>query len=126
VVRNHHEGKAVDYIDYQCYEPMALKELKQIAHEIRSEFRIAALTLIHRIGVVRVGEASLLVVAQDAHRAPVLDAVKECVDRLKRRVPIWKKEYGPDGSHWVQGIIPDAHFAPGTPPRIPRPPMEDL
>jgi molybdopterin synthase catalytic subunit len=127
VVRNHHEGKAVDRIDYHGYEPMAHLELERIRDEVLEDSGIKGLVIVHRLGVVPVGEASLLVVAWDHHRAPVLSAVGRVIDEIKRRVPIWKKEYGPDGSKWVTGITPllpekghDSH--PGQADR----PMESL
>lgn len=108
VVRNHHGGRAVARIDYHCYEPMALKELSALADEVARKYDLPALAVVHRIGVVPVGEASLLVVAADAHRRPVISAIGELIDELKRRVPIWKKEYGPGGECWVEGQVPGA------------------
>lgn len=106
VVRNHHENKAVDRIDYHAYRAMAESELRQVSESAAERHDIGRLAVIHRLGVVRVGEASLLVVAGSAHRRPVFEGVLDLVDALKQRVPIWKKEYGPDGSHWVDGVLP--------------------
>lgn len=107
VVRNHHEGKAVDRIDYHAYRPMADRILEELTAEIAAEFGLDHLVVVHRIGVLAVGEASLLVAAGSAHRPPVFEAVLALVDRLKARVPIWKKEYGPDGTSWVEGVLPE-------------------
>jgi len=117
VVRDHHEGRAVSHIEYHCYRGMAEKELRAVAEAVAARHGISALAVVHRIGEVRVGEASLLVAASAPHRQPVFDAVLEIVDELKRRVPIWKKEYGPDGSHWVEGVRPEA--GPGDAGKFP-------
>ena len=106
VVRNHHEGRSVLSIDYHCYEEMALKELEAVREEVQDHFGLRLLHVVHRIGPVQVGEASLLVVASDAHRRPIFEGILQLVDELKRRVPIWKKEFGTDGSHWVEGARP--------------------
>lgn len=106
VVRNHHQGKAVSHIDYHCYREMAERELRAVAEEAASAHGLDRLAVVHRIGEVAVGEASLLVVAASRHRKPAFDGILSLVDELKKRVPIWKKEYGPDGSHWVEGVLP--------------------
>lgn len=107
VVRNHHDGKAVSKIDYHCYRDMAERELRDVAAQAARDHGLSRLAVIHRIGVVAVGEASLVVVAAAPHRRPVFEGILALVDDLKRRVPIWKKEYGPDGTHWVEGVLPE-------------------
>jgi molybdopterin synthase catalytic subunit len=106
VVRNHHQGKAVTKIDYHCYRAMAEKELRAVAEEAAARHGLTDVAVIHRVGEVIVGEASLLVVAAAPHRRPVFEGILDLVDALKRRVPIWKQEYGPDGTHWVDGVLP--------------------
>ena len=111
VVRDHHEGRAVSHIDYQSYTEMARLELSKVAEETAARHEIVDLAVIHRIGRVNVGETSLLVAVGSHHRQPAFAAGQALVDELKHRLPIWKKEYGPDGSHWVQGLRPES---PGT------------
>lgn len=111
VVRNHHNGRAVTKIEYHAYREMAQKELEAVVMEVSERFEIPALAVVHRLGEVRVGEASLLVAAAAAHRRPVFEGVLALVDELKRRVPIWKKEHGEGGASWVEGLLPE--------PRIP-------
>lgn len=111
VVRNHHEGKSVSKIDYHCYREMAERELADVAQTAATGHGLERLAVVHRIGEVLVGETSLLVVAAAFHRRPAFEGILALVDDLKRRVPIWKKEYGPDGSHWVEGVPPGSGAA---------------
>ena len=108
VVRNRHEGRQVSHIDYRCYRAMAEKELGQIARDVGRLHGVSDLAVIHRIGPVAVGEASLLVAVGTPHRQAGFETASALVDELKKRVPIWKKEFGPDGAWWVAGVIPAA------------------
>lgn len=102
MVRNHHQGRAVQRIDYEAYEPMALKELQRIAAEVASEFKIDRLLVVHRTGRHEIGDASIAVVIGSHHRAAAFDAAKRVMDRVKKDVPIWKKEFFVDGTiEWV-------------------------
>ena len=95
------EGKKVLYLEYEAYEDMALKELAKIHQEIQSEWNIEDIATTHRIGRVNIGEVSLVVAVASPHRKEAFRACHEAVDRIKERVPIWKKEYFEDGYHWV-------------------------
>ena len=95
------DGKKVLYLEYEAYEEMALKELEKIRQEIRSEWNIEDIAIAHRLGRVDIGEISLVVALASPHRKEAFHACHEAVDRLKERVPIWKKEYLEDGYHWV-------------------------
>jgi molybdopterin synthase catalytic subunit len=108
VVRDHHRGRAVTRIDYHAYEDMARAELGRVASEVAATHDVEDVVVVHRVGVVEVGEASLLVAVGAHHRQPAFEAALELIEELKRRVPIWKKEYGPDGAHWVEGLLPGA------------------
>ena len=101
VVRNHHDGKAVESIFYDCYRPMAEKEIANIVREIESQFAEVALTVVHRLGHLIVGDASIAIVAASPHRAEAFAACRMTIDRIKETVPIWKKERGPNGEEWV-------------------------
>lgn len=107
VVRNHHAGRAVTHIDYHAYVEMAESELRSIAEGVSRRFAPLHLAVAHRIGSVQVAEASLVVAASGPHRRPVFEGVLEFVDELKRRVPVWKHEHGPDGASWVEGVRPE-------------------
>ncbi|HEX8619784.1 MAG TPA: molybdenum cofactor biosynthesis protein MoaE [Thermoanaerobaculia bacterium] len=101
VVRNHHEGKAVESIYYDAYRSMAEKEIDKIVREIEAQFPAVALALVHRLGLLVVGDASIAIVAASPHRAEAFAACRMAIDRIKETVPIWKKERGPDGEEWV-------------------------
>ena len=102
VVRNDHQGRAVQRIDYEAYEPMALKELQKIADEVAQALELARVIIVHRFGRHEIGDASIAVVIGSPHRAPAFEAAKEIMDRVKKDVPIWKKEYFEDGIiEWV-------------------------
>ncbi|HJQ39664.1 MAG TPA: molybdenum cofactor biosynthesis protein MoaE [Thermoanaerobaculia bacterium] len=101
VVRDHHEGKRVESIFYDAYRPMAEKELEKVVTEVESQFPMVALAVLHRLGHLIVGDASIAIVAASAHRAEAFAACRMAIDRIKETVPIWKKERGPDGEEWV-------------------------
>ena len=101
VVRNHHDGKAVESIFYDAYRPMAEKEIAKIVREIEAQFPDVALAVVHRLGQLVVGESSIAIVAASPHRAEAFGACRMVIDRIKETVPIWKKERGPDGEEWV-------------------------
>jgi molybdopterin synthase catalytic subunit len=101
VVRDHHEGKAVESIFYDAYRPMAEKEIDTIVQEVQTQFADVALTVVHRLGHLVVGDASIAIVAASPHRAEAFAACRLVIDRIKETVPIWKKERGPDGEEWV-------------------------
>ena len=101
VVRNHHEGKAVESIFYDAYRPMAEKEMEKIVRDIEAQFPDVALAVIHRLGRLVVGDSSIAIVAASPHRAEAFAACRLMIDRIKETVPIWKKERGPSGDEWV-------------------------
>lgn len=104
VVRNHNDGKQVSHLEYEAHESMALKKLEEVARETKARFpEISEVGAWHRIGHLEIGETSLLVAVSAAHRKECFDACHWVVDRIKEVVPVWKKEYGPDGSFWLEG-----------------------
>ena len=102
-VRNHTGGRRALCLDYECYEPMALKMMAEIGGELAREFALTRVALVHRLGRLLVGETSVAVIATAPHRRAALDATSAGIDRLKKRVPIWKKEHFADGEVWVEG-----------------------
>ena len=109
VVRNHHEGRDVLRLEYEAYESMAERELRRVGEEILADFaarEVHDIAIHHRLGGLGVGDTSLVVAVSAAHRADAFDACHHAVDRVKETVPVWKKEWGPDGSHWQEGIQP--------------------
>lgn len=101
VVRNHHDGRAVESIFYDAYRPMAEKELGIIVHDVRTRFPAVTLAVVHRLGRLVVGDSSIAIVACSPHRAEAFEVSRMAIDRIKETVPIWKKERGPDGEEWV-------------------------
>jgi MoaE-MoaD fusion protein len=103
VVRNNSQGRTTTYLEYECYEEMARARMEQIGREIAAQFAIGRIGMLHRLGRLAIGEASVAVVATAPHRKPAFEAAFEGINRLKREVPIWKKEYFADGAVWVDG-----------------------
>jgi molybdopterin synthase catalytic subunit len=103
VVRNNTNGRQTHYLDYECYEPMALKLMARIGREIAAGYAIDRIALVHRLGRMLIGETSVVVVVTAAHRKAAFAAALEGIDRLKLVVPIWKKEHFADGEVWVEG-----------------------
>jgi molybdopterin synthase catalytic subunit len=101
VVRDHHEGKRVESIFYDAYRPMAEKEIEKIVNGIRAEFPDVRIALLHRLGQLGVGDASIVIACASPHRAEAFAACRAAIDRIKEVVPIWKQERGPDGEEWV-------------------------
>lgn len=103
VVRNNTKGRATLYLEYECYEPMALQQMIRIGSEVADKFLIGRIGVVHRLGRLEIGEASVAVVATAPHRKAAFEAAFETINRLKREVPIWKKEFFADGAVWVDG-----------------------
>jgi molybdopterin synthase catalytic subunit len=101
LVRDQHEGKKVQSIFYDAYRPMAEKEISKIIDDIHAQFPQVAVALAHRLGVLKVGEASIVIACSSPHRGEAFQACRTIIDRFKQTVPIWKKERGPGGEEWV-------------------------
>ncbi len=103
IVRDNTRGRATLFLDYEAYEEMALKQMRQLAAEARERFRVRQVTLVHRLGRLEIGETSVLIVVASAHRAQAFEACRWLIDTLKQTVPIWKKETFADGAVWAAG-----------------------
>ena len=103
VVRNHSNEKSVRFLEYEAYEPMALRKLEEIGAFAKSEFAIRDIAIVHRLGRMNVGECSVVIVVASAHRAPAFEACRFAIDTIKKVVPIWKKEFYEDGEVWIEG-----------------------
>ena len=108
VVRNNTKGRATKFLDYECYEPMALKIMSEIGLDIAAKHAITRIAMVHRLGRMEISEISVLIVVSAPHRKPAFDAAFEGINRLKKLVPIWKKEHFADGEVWVDGEWDDA------------------
>ena len=112
VVRNNSRGRKTLYLDYSGYEPMALRQMEQLATEALARFAVRDVRILHRLGRLEIGETSVYIAVASAHRAAAFDACRWLIDTLKTTVPIWKKEYFEDGAVWADGEP--------FPPEIPR------
>ena len=110
-VRDHNEGRAVTRLEYQAYASMAAAELGRICQEIEDEIEGVRVAVLHRTGSLDVGDAAVMCAASAPHRGEAFRACRELIDRIKARVPIWKREWGPHGAAWVGWE--DARCRPG-------------
>ena len=101
VVRDHNAGKAVLHLEYEAFEEMALALMEEIAAEASRRWPITAISIVHRLGRLEIGEASVAVAVVSPHRAEAFEACRYAIDALKATVPIWKKEYYADGAVWL-------------------------
>lgn len=102
VVRDSNDGRSVTAMEYEAYEPMAERELERIEADLATRFPGARVVLRHRIGRLLVGEVAVVVAASAPHREEAFAACRAGIEEIKTRVPVWKKEWGPDGSVWVE------------------------
>ena len=101
MVRRHSRGTTIDHLEYEAYGPMAEKVMTALCDEIEAEIPGARLAVEHRVGRLEVGDVAVVIAAAAPHRAEAFAACRAMIDRLKDRVPIWKKELGEDGAEWV-------------------------
>ena len=110
--RDHNDGRTVTRLEYEAYREMALAEMRKIGDVATQRWPIAAIAIVHRIGVVPIGEASVVIAVSAAHRAAAFEACHFAIDRLKEVVPIWKKEHFDGGEVWI-GSQTGARFDTG-------------
>jgi molybdopterin synthase catalytic subunit/molybdopterin converting factor small subunit len=114
IVRNHSRGRRTLYLDYEAYEEMALRQMRELAARARERFAVRHVTLVHRLGRLEIGETSVLIVVASAHRSAAFEACRWLIDTLKQTVPIWKKETFADGAIWAPGEPFPAEIAIGA------------
>jgi molybdopterin synthase catalytic subunit len=116
--RDHNEGRRVTRLEYEAYPEMALAEMEKIAADAGRRWPAERVAIVHRIGVVPVSQASVVIAVSSGHRAAAFDACRFAIDRLKRMVPIWKKEHFEGGEVWI-GSQTGTPFPAGSeaPPR---------
>ncbi|MGA2371593.1 MAG: molybdenum cofactor biosynthesis protein [Candidatus Korobacteraceae bacterium] len=112
IVRDNSRGRRTLYLDYTAYEPMALRQMEQLATQALSRFAIRDVRIVHRLGRLQIGESSVYIAVAAPHRAAAFDGCRWLIDTLKTTVPIWKKEHFQDGAVWADGEP--------FPPEIPR------
>ena len=115
VVRDHSDGRVVTRLEYSAYVSMAKKEIERICEEIEKEIPDVRVAAHHRVGSLDVGDAAVICAASAPHRSEAFAACRLLIDRIKHRVPVWKREFGPDGAEWVGWVdarcTPDGHHA---------------
>jgi molybdopterin synthase catalytic subunit len=111
LVRDHNVGRQVRWLDYEAYEPLALKAFERIASEASERWPDARLGIHHRVGRVEIGEASVVIAAASPHRADAFAACRYAIERIKQIAPIWKHEHFAGGEVWIEGATADAEDA---------------
>jgi molybdopterin synthase catalytic subunit len=114
VARLHSRGREVIHLEYEAYPEMAEKKMREIAAEIGEKWGIEQVAMLHRTGVLKIGEASVGIAVASPHRRESFEACQYAIDRLKAIVPIWKKEVWSNGEQWIgwEGQAPDGLTAP--------------
>jgi molybdopterin synthase catalytic subunit len=102
VVRDHHQGRQVLWLEYEAHEAMAEKEIATLIDEARRRWPVGAIAIQHRLGRLEIGDASVAIAVAAPHRAEALEACRWLIDTLKAQVPIFKKETFSDGESWVE------------------------
>lgn len=115
VVRNHNEGREVGHLEYEAFAPMAERVLRQIVDEARERWETGTMAVVHRVGRLEIGEASVAIAVAAPHRGEAYEASRYVIEELKRRVPVWKREGYLDGqSEWLDGSTPVAAGEAGS------------
>lgn len=101
VARRYSRGREVVHLEYEAYAEMAEKVMAELGDEIKVKWPVSDVAIVHRTGVLEIGQASVLIAVASPHRAEAFVACQYAIDRLKQVVPIWKKEVWSDGSQWI-------------------------
>jgi molybdopterin synthase catalytic subunit len=107
LVRNHNAGRRVQYLEYEAFEPLALKAFTLIADELKNLWPGTRLALHHRVGRLEIGEASVAIAVASAHRGDAYAACRYTIERVKQIAPIWKREFFDGGDVWIEGATAD-------------------
>jgi molybdopterin synthase catalytic subunit len=107
LVRDRNQGRQVSFLEYEAYEPLAVRALNRIMDEAREAWPSARLAVHHRIGRLQLGEASIIIVAASPHRTDAFAACRYTIERVKQIVPIWKHEHFEGGDVWLEGATAD-------------------
>ncbi|HXG86474.1 MAG TPA: molybdenum cofactor biosynthesis protein MoaE [Pyrinomonadaceae bacterium] len=102
-VRQWTRGRETLYLEYEAYQPMALREMEKLIKQARGQFEIASIGIVHRLGKMEIGETSVVISVSAAHRRAAFEACEWLIKELKRVVPIWKKEFYAGGATWIEG-----------------------
>ena len=107
LVRDHNQGRRVHFLEYEAYEPLAVKALQRIVDEARAAWPGIRVGVHHRVGRLQIGEASIIIVSASPHRGEAFAACRYTIERVKQIVPIWKHEHFEGGEVWLEGATAD-------------------
>lgn len=107
LVRHENQGRRVSFLEYEAYEPLAIRALERIRTEVADAWPSVRVGVHHRIGRLELGEASVIIVAASPHRADAFAACRYVIERVKQIVPIWKREHFEGGEVWLEGATAD-------------------
>jgi molybdopterin synthase catalytic subunit len=107
IVREENAGRRVTWLDYEAYEPLAVRAFEQIDREARERWPGAQTAIAHRVGRLEIGEASVVIAAASPHRAEAFAAARYAIERIKQIAPIWKHEHFEGGDVWIEGATAD-------------------
>jgi len=102
ISRDHNDGKKVKELHYECFKEMALKEILKLIDESKDQYGVAYARVIHRIGEVKPGQISLIIIMGSTHRKESLDCMTDFLNKFKKKIPIWKKEIYDDDARWIE------------------------
>jgi molybdopterin synthase catalytic subunit len=114
-VREFTKGKKTLSLEYQAYEPMAVKMLGQIGEEIKKKWPDALIAITHRVGKLEITESAVVIAVSSPHRKTAYEANEYAIERIKQIVPIWKKEFWEDGTMWVGDQLETTEYREGKP-----------
>jgi molybdopterin synthase catalytic subunit len=106
-VRAHNQGRKVIRLEYETYEPLALRAFAIISDEVAGRWPSARVAFHHRTGPVALGEASVVIASASPRRSDAFAACRYVIERLKQIAPVWKHEYFEDGDVWIEGAVAD-------------------
>ncbi len=112
--RDHNEGRSILSLDYEAYPGMAEREMARLGEEAEEKWQITRMAMVHRIGNVPIGEASVVIAVSAPHRDDAFKACRYAIDELKKRVPIWKKEIYRGGEVWIGSQTGERFTTPPT------------
>jgi len=101
-VRNHNKDKSVVRLEFETYDSMAVKKMQELADEAQARWNIEKIVMVHRKGVLSIGDVAVVIAVATPHRAASFEACKWLIDTLKQVVPIWKKEVYDNGEEWLE------------------------
>jgi molybdopterin synthase catalytic subunit len=107
IVRDEHGGRRVLWLEYEAYEPLAIKAFTRIDEEAGERWPSIALAIHHRVGRLEIGDASVVIAAASPHRPEAFAACRYAIERIKQIAPIWKHEHFEGGAVWIEGATAD-------------------